>query len=481
MSWLDTWRPNVLCLGAGGIKGLDELGAIWWFWSNGNLNNIDTYIGSSIGGIIGALMAMEWLPHHILEYAIDAELFNSLSELPVTQMIQEFGIVSNKTFDDALAKKLGDMIIKKLGKIPTLLEFYEKTKKRVVFVIVSLKEEKLVYADHISHPDMSLMTALRSTSNAPVVFGKLEHQKDYLVDGAVMDPFPISYLDDGKNVILGIGVKDQREWTYSKMKEMNAINYYDRIVSLALKRLTDFAVANSSDKCYSIIIPVSDETGMLKMGGRETRLEKFLSGYRYTEIHVIRHPFRTTFTEQKTQEAPITIEALRACLKSHSAKIILRSMKETPELFQECLKEIGVTLQPEGQNLPQTTPNSNAQPPRVQPPPVSHHTKPSESSGGPLFQHTRTPEEAKDIVLHSEQKEEEEDILEIPRGAFFPQRTRRQPSFFSSSIPFTVPNMGIMISIDMDPIILDKVYEMIMGTIRTIGSTSTGSRQIRKM
>jgi len=57
--WGKTWKPEVLCLGAGGIKGLDELGAIWWFWLNGNLSNVHTYIGSSIGGIIGALMAMD--------------------------------------------------------------------------------------------------------------------------------------------------------------------------------------------------------------------------------------------------------------------------------------------------------------------------------------------------------------------------------------------------------------------------------------
>jgi len=459
MSWLDTFRPNVLCLGAGGIKGLDELGAVWWFWSNGNLENIDTYIGSSIGGIIGGLMAMGWLPHHILEYAIDAELFNSLSELPVTQMIQEFGIVSNKTFDDALAKKLSSMIIKKLDKIPTLLEFYQKTKKRVVFVIVSLKDEKLIYVDHISHPDMSLMTALRSTSNAPVVFGKLEHQKDYLVDGAVMDPFPINYLDDGKNVILGIGVKDQREWSQSKMKEMNALGYYDRIVCLALKKLTDFAVANSSDKCYSIIIPVSDGAGMLKMGSRETRLEKFLSGYRYTDNYVAKNPFTSVVIEKKDQEAPITIESLRTCLKSHSANMILRSMRENPELFRECLKEIGVSWQEEK---------------------VSNIVKPEiVTRNDPMVEEPLTAEESKEVILHSQQEEEE--ILEIPRQNYLPRRATRQPSFFSSSIPFNIPNMGIMINIDMDPSILDKVYEMMICTIRSIGSSSDKSRQLRKM
>lgn len=476
MSWLDTWRPEILCLGAGGIKGLDELGAIWWFWCNGNLEKVDTYIGSSIGGIICALMAMGWSPHHILEYAIDAELFNNISELPVTQMIHEFGIVSNKSFDDALGKKLGEMIEKKLGKIPTLLEFYEKTKKRVVFVIVSLKDEKLVYADHLSHPDMNLMTALRSTSNSPVVFGKLEHQKDFLVDGAVMDPFPINYLDDGRRTILGIGVRDQRDWIHNKM---NVVNYYDRIVSLALKKLTDNSLANMSEKCYAVIIPVKDEAGLLKMGGRDSRLEKFLSGYQCAENHVKRFPLLNTFTEKKEEEPPLTLEVLKACFKSHAAKLILRSMKEAPELFQECLKSEGVVwssnVETHSNSKVETQSNSNAEIVVQEKPsiPVPKES-PMDTSGKEIIQVPNT--------------EQDEDILEIPREAFrpFPDNLpRRQRSFFSpfqrsSFVPFPMPNMGIVVTVDMDPRILDQVYEMIMGTIGLLRVPYSSSSQIRK-
>lgn len=464
MSWLNTFKPNVLCLGAGGIKGLDELGAIWWFWLNGNLEKIDTYIGSSIGGIIGALMAMGWSPHHILEYAIDAELFNSFSELNVTQIINEFGLVSNNTFDDSLGKKLADMIIKKLGKIPTLSEFYEKTGKRTVFVIVSLKDEKLVYADHISHPDMNLMTALRSTSNAPVVFGKLEHQKDYLVDGAVMDPYPINYLDDGRNIILGIGVQDRREWTYTKM---NAVSYYDRIVSLALKRLTSFALANMSDKCYSIIIPVGDETGLLKMGGRESRLAKFLSGYEYADKYVLRFPCRIPFSQKREEEAPLTLETLRSCFKSHAAKLIIRSMKENPAIFEECLKEHGISFP-------------------IREMPKKEEVRPAQWTVSSSNVHKevnkiRSPrpveKEEKNIILHSEQPEEEEDILEIPRHSSFPlPRTHSSPNF----VPFAFPRMEIVVSMNMDEEFLERVYETIMGTIGLLGRGSSNFKELRK-
>jgi predicted acylesterase/phospholipase RssA len=445
MSWLDDWRPEILCLGAGGIKGLDELGAIWWFWLNGNLEKLHSYIGSSIGGIICALLAMGWLPHQILEYAIDAELFKDVSELPVTQVVHEFGIVSNKSFDDALGKKLGDMIIKKLGKIPTLLEFYEKTQKRVVFVIVSLKGEKLLYADHKSHPDMNLMTALRSTSNTPFIFGKLEHQKDFLVDGAIMDPFPVNYLDDGKTPILGIGVSDQREWNYTKM---NAINYYDRIASLALKRLTDFAITNMSDACYALILPVADGAGLLKMGSRESRLEKFLAGYKNTEIHVARFPHKMKPKEKETGDPPISMDLLRTCFKTHSAQLILRAMKENPNMFEECLKEVKVEWKPPKEVIPEVQ-----------------------------------KDEHREIIVHpnAPPDEEEEEILEIPREAFRPafQPFAREPR--SYDFPFPMPRMGVMINLSMDPYILDRLYETILEGIGLIRLTSSSSFGLKKI
>ncbi len=49
---------------------------------------------------------------------------------------------------------------------------------------------------------------MRITSNAPIIFGKLAHQKDYVVDGAIIDP--VERLDNGQTLIASIGMKDNR-------------------------------------------------------------------------------------------------------------------------------------------------------------------------------------------------------------------------------------------------------------------------------
>lgn len=430
--WLKDYRPTVLCMSSGALKGLEQLGAIYYFYLNGNLDAIDTYIGSSIGAIIGTLMALGYSPPEILEVAVETTLFTDIADLNFTRILDDFGLVSNTTFDDNLAKMMMKMIIAKVGKMPTLKEFYEHTKKRVVFCIVSLKDEKEMYADHNSKPDMPLIVALRATSNSPLIFGKLEHQKDFLVDGAVLDPFPILKLDDSHTEILGIAVVDKREWNH---KTLTGLGYYDRIISLPLRRLTELSIASSSSKCYSMVIPVEAEMSMLDSGkNSNVRLDKFLAGYRYAEIHVVRNPPRKATKVDK--ELPITKSAILATLNTQPAKLLIKCMQENPELFSNCLSEMGISL-----------------------PIVSEQSVVSEQ---PVANQSPLP-----II-----EEPDDEILELPRMVtrhIDPPTIPFRFPFKQRSVPIPRP---INIQIVLSPELLEKIFGVMMNSIRAIGGSS---------
>ena len=97
-------------------------------------------------------------------------------------------------------------------------------------------------------PDMDLLTALRCTSNLPFLYGKLEHQKDYYVDGAIMDPLPVLFRDDGHTRILSIGVMDNHGWDFDKV---GALTYFDRIV--AAQRFTERHAADIMSQMLSSV------------------------------------------------------------------------------------------------------------------------------------------------------------------------------------------------------------------------------------
>lgn len=448
-AWLDTYRPKVLCLGAGGQNGLEELGAMWFFEMNGNLDEVHSYIGSSVGGILITLKALGYSCRQILEHAVETTLFDDISELNFTQIIHEFGLVSNSTFTDGLAKRLTIMITAKMGKMPTLLELYNFTKKRVRLCIVSLKKDREFYADHLSDPDMDLLVALRSTSNSPLIFGKLEHQKDFLVDGALESPFPILAMDDGVTQILGIGVQNDREWNH---KTLTGLGYYDRITSIPLRKLTEFSIANSSDACYSMIIPIKSGMSMLDSGGDpNARLTKFLHGYQYAEKHVKQNPPKSGPGTKINNQMPLSKPVVKASLDSHAAKVLLRCIREDPLMFEECMREAGI-------------PNPF---PKVEVKPVSHPpavvARPREE-----VQQARSVSQ---IMLAAGFNEgatrplsvDPDDVVELPRV--------RQPYRDPYASMFGIPR-PLHIQFSISPEILDAIFEAMMGAARGISTAS---------
>ena len=330
-----SWRPKALCLGSGGIKGINMLGAIYVAWMHNMLSEVDTYIGCSVGAVLSVMYICGWTPYKLMEEACEATLFRDFTDIQWTKVVDEFGLFPNSTFDDMLAKKMRSMIVKKLKMMPTLSEFYKMTGKRLIIVTVSLKEERVIYLTPENSPDLDLLTALRMTSNAPIIFGKLEHQEDYFVDGAIITPFPIKYLDDGRTPILGIGVKDKRAW---KFRDMTMMGYYDRITSLPLTELTNFAIANASDECVCVIIPVEDEMSMMDDGKDvEKRIAMFQSGYRFMEQFL--ENYRRPKSKRFHGHLEINGSTIKGCLKTSPVKFLLKCAKENPQLLQDCMSK----------------------------------------------------------------------------------------------------------------------------------------------
>lgn len=443
---ITTWRPEVLCLSSGSTKGIYILGALFLAKSRGYLDHTHTYIGSSVGAILEALMICGWTVFEILEHACQTALFKDFSDIEWTQITKEYGLFPNSSFNDNLAKKLEWMIRHKFGRIPTLQDLFEITKKRMIFVVVSLQEERAQYLDHINSPTLDLLKAMRMTSNIPGIFGKLEYQKDLFVDGALIDPFPIGYLDDGNTSILGIAVEDVRSWNLEKMSPGG---YFDRVTGLPIREMTNFAIANASDKCVTMVIPVKDDLSISIMDNGKNvdiRIKMFQKGYKYAENFF--DTFDSTKLRKCEKKMPVNSSVIRECLKSKPVRTLLESMRENPslirqnlssedyiileslfgkgkgELFGDHVGKIGVVDIPLEMKMP-----------------VSEVSKPEEDLSVVPIHHNFG-------IQPQKKEEEEEEILEIPRSAFRPSR----PEFFQQPFHFSNTPTNIEIKIDREMI-----------------------------
>ena len=190
-----------LCLSSGGVKGLSQLGALTIFEMNGYLKDVKSYAGCSIGSIISLLLACGWKPLELYRRAVKIKLFNGMSDISIETLKTKHGLISN----DLLRQELETLVIEKKGKLPTFLDFHNEG-IYLGFSICDRRSKTGKKLDYLSYPLLSVSEAALMSSNMPVIFPPMEFDGMKIVDGALSNPFPIDYLDNQRDKILGISV-----------------------------------------------------------------------------------------------------------------------------------------------------------------------------------------------------------------------------------------------------------------------------------
>lgn len=226
---------KVLVLSGGGSKGVILLGMLHRLVNKKLSSNedvkfvnyllgLESFIGTSIGSVICYLLLITLTPVEILSYICTKD-FSVDTKINILLLISKCGIMSFDTFFDEIQKTTEE----RLGFIPTMLELYELFPKDFVCVAHNMSTDETVYIDHISHPNLSCIEALKMSCNVPLIFEKYMYDKCFYIDGAVSDNFAIEYasMRYPNKKILGLYVekvlpciredKDQDIMTYVKV------------------------------------------------------------------------------------------------------------------------------------------------------------------------------------------------------------------------------------------------------------------------
>lgn len=204
--------------------------------------------------------------------------------------------------------------------------------------------------------------------------------------------------------------------------------------------MTNFAIANASEQCVIMSIPVKDDLSIsiLDNGKNvDTRIKMFQSGYRFAESFF--DTFDSTKLKKCKKEMPVNSSVVKACLKSKSVEILLKCLKENPELLKEQMSEedystltsLSVEKQTEAKpklfnDIPEGNKFSFN---RTIPTTVSHHKDVKKSP--------------RDLVVVKPTQDsppenpEDDEIIEIPRSDFYPS-----PDFIENLPEFPFPPFG---------------------------------------
>jgi NTE family protein len=194
-------RPTVaLALGAGGAKGLAHIGAIEEIQAQGF--EIVAIAGASMGAVIGGIYAMGKLD-------VYRDWVSSLAKLDVLRLVdwsfRGGGLIKGERIIGTLRGLIGDINIEELELVYTA-------------VATDLDREREVWLTR-----GSLFDAIRASIAIPTVFRPYTVDGRRLVDGALLNPVPVTPLiREGADYLLAVSVDGPAETPATPEREVSA-------------------------------------------------------------------------------------------------------------------------------------------------------------------------------------------------------------------------------------------------------------------
>ena len=158
-----------LVLGSGGARGLAHIGVIRWLTENGY--QITSISGASIGALVGGIYAADKLDLYA-QWVLALERKHVLRLLDPT--IRGPGLLKGERIISVLRELIGDYAIEDLP---------------IAFTAVATD---LMSREEVWLREGKLFDAIRASIATPLVFTPFNHSGKRLLDGALVNPVPIS-------------------------------------------------------------------------------------------------------------------------------------------------------------------------------------------------------------------------------------------------------------------------------------------------
>ncbi len=266
-----------LVLSGGETKGLAQLGALHYFWENGQLSHqtITHYAGASVGSLITLLLVCKYTPFEIWTHVYGVESIFSL-QLPgsPSSLFNSYGLMSV----DGVIGKVRELVESRYGTIPTMLELYEDTKKMFVVSVTNLTERHVEYCSYLSTPGLSCLDAVRASCSIPGFFKPVRRNGSVYIDGSVLDNLPTRAIDDGSSPLLGILVSGNNV-PVNDSDPNNFITYMGGVIALPITALTNEVILNLESNCTILELSVTTIAPWEFVIDTNKRQDLFFEGY----------------------------------------------------------------------------------------------------------------------------------------------------------------------------------------------------------
>lgn len=265
---------DTLVLSGGGIKGFSLLGSVQALIDLGLTKNINIYVGTSAGAMLSYLLAIGYTPIEIVVSLYTNRWLDKIQHLNLVEMINGSGAISYTNLNEALEK----LTLDKIGRHLTLGKLKELYGKTLICCTYNITICRVEYMGPDNYPDLPCLTALRMSSNIPMIFDRFKYMDNYYIDGGIVNNFPITKgVELGKNVI-GITLNIEE----NKLKddpEEGIVSYFLKLLYIPMIQLSKNNIENTGNK--ATIIPINGKMRNIIEFNIQSkiRLEMFSEGY----------------------------------------------------------------------------------------------------------------------------------------------------------------------------------------------------------
>ena len=240
-----TNKKTKLVLCGGGMKGLYLVGALKYFDELNILKTIHTYAGTSMGGLICFMMNIDYTIDELYKFLKSFNFQNTIDDnFDINYIFKNYSINTHQNIDFIFEKVMN---FKNINKNITLIELYNKTKKKLILTSVNINDKVCEYISYETYPDLDILTALKMTMAVPLLYPPVKLNNKLYIDGGILNNFPIDIFID--NLDEAIGINLHSEFLHVKDYD-NIINYIIRIMSIAFQP----TINNFSDDIYKNVV-----------------------------------------------------------------------------------------------------------------------------------------------------------------------------------------------------------------------------------
>jgi predicted acylesterase/phospholipase RssA len=198
----DDKQYDVVCIGAAGAYGAIILGGLWRVFMDADIDNVKTYIGTSIGSLIGYLLAIGFSPIEIILTRVKFIRLWGIRDVNITEMMIGGGAVTMDPYRDMIEQ----LTLDKIGYIPTLSELYTEFGKRLICCAYNVTRMDIEWLRMETHPDMLCIDAICMSSCVPFVFQPIKYNNSLYIDGGLGCMFPLGQAEMEGTHVLGISI-----------------------------------------------------------------------------------------------------------------------------------------------------------------------------------------------------------------------------------------------------------------------------------